>query len=365
MTSAIIHRTVIMCAVAVGCICAAPADAGATVTDIRDCCEIAARELPAVVSDSASFDGMLDTGQFDIYCWERRGAFSPAAGYLRSYAIGYSTNPTVTRSQLRLPDYRWRRTLVHSAYAGGYTFATSLGIRRGMGRNFKIMRLESAYAYDFVAHVWVANQVGRLFSSLTRWAGYDEKTSRRRGAWWGAFGMMTVMEIFNGFVPYVRLDLLDIPANAIGAWLSDGYLDIVDRHPHLQHFTLQFGWKSVDRLVHGKASSRFLGNAWHDYPNGRFGLGYHVGRVQRPWVTVFATYTVNDMDIAELKNCFGVGVELPVVAWASPLIKRVPGGELVESVYSWLDARFMMPFFYIQIFEIDTPAWSDREPFGE
>jgi hypothetical protein len=207
--------------------------------------------------------------------------------------------------------------------------------------------------------------VGLLFTSLNRWAGYPEKSARRRGAWWGAFGMMTFMEIFNGFVPTARLDPLDIPANAIGAWLADGYLDIVDRHPHLRHFSLQFGWKSINRLAYGRESSHFLGNAWHDYPNGRFGLGYHIGSVHRPWVTVFATYTVNSMDISQLRNCFGVGVELPVVAWTSPLIRRVPGGELLVKVYSWLDERFMMPLFYVQIYEIETPAWSRREPFAE
>jgi hypothetical protein len=266
---------------------------------------------------------------------------------------------------MRLPDYRWRRALVNSAYVGGYTFATALGVRNGIGSDFKIIRLESAYAYDFVAHIWVANQVGLLFTSLNRWAGYPEKSARRRGAWWGAFGMMTFMEIFNGFVPTARLDPLDIPANAIGAWLADGYLDIVDRHPHLRHFSLQFGWKSINRLAYGRESSHFLGNAWHDYPNGRFGLGYHIGSVHRPWVTVFATYTVNSMDISQLRNCFGVGVELPVVAWTSPLIRRVPGGELLVKVYSWLDERFMMPLFYVQIYEIETPAWSRREPFAE
>lgn len=290
---------------------------------------------------------------------------SPPTGYFRSYVVSSPDAANVTRQQMSSPDHRWRRALVNTGYLGGYTFAASLGIRRGIGHEFRVIRLESAYAYDFVAHVWVANQVGRLFSSITRWAGYPDKTSRRRGAWLGAFGMMTFMEICNGFVPTARLDPLDIPANAIGAWLADGYIDIVERHPHLLHFTLEFGWKSMDRLLHGKESSRLLGNAWHDYPNGRFGLGYHVGSVDRPWITVFVTYTINSMDIETLRNQFGFGVELPVVAWAAPAIEMLPGGDLIVGLYSWLDERFLMPLFYIQIYEVDTPAWSNRKPFAE
>jgi hypothetical protein len=285
--------------------------------------------------------------------------------YLRRNAASYSITPSVPRSRIAPPDFRWRRALVHTIYAGSYAFAARIGTRHGMQNNFRIMRLESAYAFDLLGHVYCANQLGFLFTSLNRWAGYPEKQSRRRGAWWGAFGMMTFMELLNGYSPGIRLDPLDVPANAFGAWLADGYLDVVKRHPHLEHLTFQYGWKSVDRLVHGKESSRLLGNAWHDYPNGRFGIGYHVGPVRRPWITVFGTYTISSMDVTTMKNQFGVGVELPVVAWTSPLLRRVPGGDAFVWLYSWLDKRFMMPLFYIQLFNLDTPAWSSHPPFEE
>jgi hypothetical protein len=287
------------------------------------------------------------------------------ADYLQQQAAAYSITPTVPKSRIPTNDHGWRRALVHTVYAGGYVFAARIGMRQGMQDDFRIMRLESAYAYDFVGHVYCANQLGFLFTSLNRWAGHSEKESRTRGAWWGAFGMLTFMEVLNGYVPGVRLDPLDIPANAIGAWLADGYLGLVDRHPHLEHFSLQYGWKSMDRLVNGKESSRLLGNAWHDYPNGRFGIGYHVGAVHRPFVTVFGTYTINSMDATKMKNQFGVGVELPVVAWTAPLLRRVPGGDGLVWLYTWLDKRFMMPVFYVQLLEINTPAWSRRSPFEE
>jgi len=288
---------------------------------------------------------------------------SPPQNYLRAAAAPAASLPVPQGQTTAVPALR--RTAVNAVYAGGYALAAQVGTMRGLHGDYKIMRLESAYAYDFIGHIYCANQLGLVFTALNRWAGHSEKSSRRRGAWWGAFGMMSFMEILNGFVPTVRLDPLDIPANAIGAWLADGYLDIVDRHPHLKRFSLQFGWKSLGRVVHGDESSHVLGNAWHDYPNGRFGLGYKIGPAGRPWISVFGTYAVSSMEIEHLKNQFGVGVELPVVAWASPLITIVPGGDAFVSAYSWLDERFMMPLFYVQILEFDTPAWSRRKPFTE
>lgn len=289
----------------------------------------------------------------------------PAPNYLRTRVVVPTFNPAVRPAHIATPQYGWRGSITTAAYVAGYGAGAYIGTPHAMRGDYKVIRLESAYAYDVVAHVYCASQLGVILTSLNRWAGYPEKDSRRRGAWWGAFGIMSFMELINGFVPTVRLDPLDIPANALGAWLADGYLDIVDRHPHLKHFSLQFGWKSVMRVVSDTHSSNVAVNAWHDYANGRFGLGYDVGSVHRPWITVFATYSISSMNIAELKNRFGVGVELPVVAWAAPLIRRVPGGDALVSGYTWLDERLLMPLFYIQLYEYETAAWSSREPFSE
>jgi len=266
---------------------------------------------------------------------------------------------------LSTPNFALRKAITTAAYVAGYGAGAYIGTPHAMRGDYRIIRLETAYAYDVIGHVYCANQLGLILTSLNRWAGYSGRDSRRRGAWWGAFGIMSFMELVNGFVPGVRLDPLDIPANALGAWLADGYLDVVERHPHLEHFSLQFGFKSATRVVSSAHSSNLAANAWHDYANGRFGLGYHVGSVHRPWVTLFATYSISTMDIAHLTNRFGFGVELPVVAWATPLIRHVPGGHTFVRAYSWLDERWLMPLFYIQLYEYDTPAWSDRAPFHE
>ena len=312
---------------------------------------------------SAPLPAIADTSGFASVSTDH----GPAPDYLtrRAYAAGGSLSPAIRTAQLSPPNYGWRRSITNAAYVAGYGAGAYIGTPYAMRADYKVIRLESAYAYDVIGHVYCANQLGLILTSLNRWAGYSEKDSRRRGAWWGAFGIMSFMELINGFVPTVRLDPLDIPSNALGAWLADGYLDIVERHPHLEHFSLQFGFKSVARVVSDTHSSNIAVNAWHDYANGRFGLGYHVGSVRRPWITLFATYSISSMNITQLRNRFGFGVELPVVAWTSPLIRHVPGGDTFVTVYSWLDDRWLMPLFYIQLYEHDTPAWSDRAPFRE
>jgi hypothetical protein len=316
-------------------------------------------EAMAVSSRALRYLPAAAASPHDSTDWQRTRSTGdvPPAGFFRSQSVA----PAAPIAPSTLP----RRMITDVVYVGCYSAAATIGTRQGIGADFKIIRLESAYGYDFVSHIYVANQIGRILTSFNRWAGRPERESRKRGAWWGAFGMMTFMEIFNGFVPEVRLDPLDIPANALGAWLADGYLDVVEKHPRLEHFSLQFGWKSIDRLVSGDHSAHLLGAAWHDYENGRFGLGYRVGPAHRPFITIFATYSISSMNIAQLKNRFGAGVELPVVAWSAPLIRTLPGGNTFVRLYSWLDDRFLMPLFYIQLFEIDTPAWSEREPFTE
>lgn len=270
-----------------------------------------------------------------------------------------------TTTQLERPGFRVRKSALYGMYAGGYAAAWKTGTRHGIQNDFRVMRLESAYGYDFIGHVYATRQMGLIFTSANRWAGLSEDQARRTGVWWGAFGMMTFMEILNGFMPGVRFDPLDIPANFIGAWSADGGLDLAERHPQFQRFSLQFGFQSWSHAFDTSGKRNLSENLWHDYPNGRFGLGYDVGPLARRWMTVFATYEITSMNIATLQNRFGMGVELPVFTWASPFIGRIPGGKGFLSVYDWVDDRILMPVLYIQLFHVDTGPWSQRPPFAE
>ena len=190
-----------------------------------------------MANDSTCFQGganaplpaIADTAAFAYV----RTSQQPAPDYLRTHAAGNSISPAIRPVHLTSPNYGWQRSITNAAYVAGYGAAAYIGTPYAMRANYRVIRLESAYAYDVIGHVYCANQLGLILTSLNRWAGYSEKDSRRRGAWWGAFGIMSFMELINGFVPTVRLDPLDIPANALGAWLADGYIDIVDRHRHL------------------------------------------------------------------------------------------------------------------------------------
>lgn len=270
-----------------------------------------------------------------------------------------------TTAQFERPRSRFRKSVLYGMYAGGYAVASKTGTRHGIQNDFRVIRLESAYGYDLIAHVYATQQMGLIFTSANRWAGLSEDQARRAGVWWGAFGMMTFMEILNGFMPGVRFDPLDIPANFIGAWSADEGLDIAERHPQFQRFSLQFGYQSWSHVFDTSGRRSLSENLWHDYPNGRFGLGYDIGPLERHWITVFATYEISSMNIATLQNRFGMSVELPVFTWASPVIGRIPGGKSFLSVYDWVDDRILMPMFYIQLFHVDTGTWSQRTPFVE
>jgi hypothetical protein len=264
-----------------------------------------------------------------------------------------------------LDDYRSRRMFLNGVYGAAYAAAARIGTRFGLEERYRIVRLESAYAHDFVGHIFATYQIALAMTSLNRWAGYTERQSRNRGVWWGAFTVMAFMEVLNGFMPTVRFDPLDLPANFIGAWLADGGLVLAERYPHLKRFSLQVGFKSLERIAHNQESSNVLGNMWHDYPNNRFGLGYDIGPAGRPWITLFATYSITSMKIKELRNRFGVGVEFNVVGWFSPLIMRIPGGGTFMRAYNWVNDRLMIPYCYVQLFHVDAPPFSSHPPFQE
>jgi len=262
------------------------------------------------------------------------------------------------------PDFSGgRRFMVDALYAVGYATATRVGTRLGIESDFRVVRLESAYMYDLIGHVFAVKNIGHVLTSTNRWAGYDMKESRRRGAWWGAFGMWTYMEALNGFMPTVRLDPLDVPANALGAYLADGGQEVAENNTWLRRVSLQLGYKDINRVL-GDESSMPLGNLWHDYPNGRWGLGVDVGPADAHFFTLFATYSITSTHVATMQNRFGMGLELNVIGWFTPLIEKIPAGSDAMVFYRWVNERFMLPGFYVQLFHFDTGAWSNRDPFG-
>ncbi len=263
------------------------------------------------------------------------------------------------------PVNLWRRGGMVASYAGLYAGATKVGSRFGLESRFKIVRLESAYAYDLVAHVFNVREIANLMTSVGRLGGVSESRARTLGAWVGGFGSLTYMEVINGFMPGVRFDPLDPFANALGAWLATGGRDLAARHPHLQRFSLQFGFKSWSRAFGPAQSNGFLGNFWHDYPNGRFGVGYRVGSMERPVLDLMATYEITSWDLPELRNRFGFGVELQPVAWVTPWLNLAPGGRHLVALFEWFNDRLLVPGLFIELFSFDVAPFSDRDPFLE
>jgi len=285
-----------------------------------------------------------------------------AADYLRAQAVLAKPD-----GEIPVPEGRWRRQglVLNGAYAVGFALSTQMGTRLGLDNDYRIKRLETAYMYDLFAHAYVVKNLGEILGSFHRWAGQSPRQARRRGAWLGAFSMLTYMEVLNGFMPTVRFDPLDVPANAAGAWMADGGQDIVSDYPWLEKVSLQFGYKSVHDLFKSRPRESLVDNTWHDYTNGRWGLGVDVGRGRSIMFTMFLTYELTSMDIATMKNRFGMGVEFPVVGWLAPLIEKAPGGRDFMGVYGWLDRRLLIPGLYLQLFHVDTGPWSDQQPFRE
>jgi len=291
---------------------------------------------------------------------------TPPADFLRDTAAPVPVNPADPRlleEAHKAPAERM--VVVYAAYAAGYASLAHIGTRLGVDGDYQIRRLESAYMYDVFGHVFITRELGLALGSLNRWAGMPDAKARRAGAWYGAFGMQTFEEILNGFMPTARLDLVDIVSNAAGAWWADGGEALRRRSPLFARFSLQYGVKSVRRVFTYQESNNILGGYWHDYVNGRWGIGFDLGPADRRWVTLLATYEITSMDVRTMKNRFGLAVELPVVSWLSPMLRHAPGGAAFLSAYEWVDRRLMLPLFTVQLMTIDTPPFSDRQPFYE
>jgi hypothetical protein len=259
----------------------------------------------------------------------------------------------------------WRKVVATSAHLGMYTVATKVGSRFGLDRRFKVVRLENAYAYDVFAHIWAVNQLSQLFTEVDEWAGMSPRTASRTAAWGTAFGALTYMEIINGFMPNVRFDPADPIANAIGALMATRGPEVVARHPWMERLSFEFGYKDWGRVFGPKQQTGFAGNVWHDYPNGRFAVGYGLGPKRNEWARLFATYEITSFDVEELKNRFGVGLELKPQHWVAPLIRKVPGGSHLLAVTDWFDQRLLLPGLYIQLWTFDTGPFSDQQLFQE
>ena len=246
-----------------------------------------------------------------------------------------------------------------------YGIATHVGMRHLSDGHFKVVRLESAYLYDFVGHAFLVREMGGLASTAQRTAGVPAGQARHDGVWLGAFGSEIYMEILNGFIPGIRFDPLDPVANFAGAMMATKGQDLAARHEWIARMSLQFGYKDWGRAFEPSHDDATLGAIWHDHTNGRFGFGYDIGPFKRPWVTVFASYEITSLQREDLKNRFGMGIELQPFNWFDPWIRKLPGGSLFLEGYDWLNQRILMPVLYIQLFHVDNGPFSDRPPFQE
>ena len=258
-----------------------------------------------------------------------------------------------------------RRMMLAGAYGGLYTGAAKVGARLGLEREFKVARLESAWIVDVFGHIYATRHISRGFAALHRWAGDDPLTARRRGAWYAAFGSLLYMEVINGFMPGVRFDWMDPLANGAGAWLADGGEDFGERHAWTRRLTYEVGYKSWRRVGRPDDQSGAFTRLWHDYPNMRFGVGYGIGPLERPWLRVFTTYGVTSFAIEELRNQFGVGIELAPHHWVAPLVERMPLGGRLLALIDGVDRHVMLPGLYIHLFDVETGPFTGREPFDE
>lgn len=259
----------------------------------------------------------------------------------------------------------WRRVALAGGYAGLYGAAAKVGARLGLEREFEITRLESAWLIDVFGHVYAVRHTARAFAALHRWAGDDERTARRRGAWYAGFGALFYMETINGFMPGVRFDWMDPLANGAGAWLADGGEDFAAEHAWTRRLSFEVGYKSWRRVQRPDDDKGAFTRLWHDYPNMRFGVGYGIGPVERPWVRVFGTYGVTSLELEHLRNQFGLGIELAPHHWIAPLVERLPLGGPLLALIDGIDRHVMIPGLYIHLVDLETGPFSDREPFDE
>lgn len=285
------------------------------------------------------------------------GLTAPGFAETRSAAAGDS-------SRVTLPS-DWGRPLLLGTYASLYGTAAKVGSRLGLEGNFRVHRLESAWALDIVGHVYAVGHVSRLFSRVHRWAGDDARSARRKGAWQAAFGAYFYMETINGFMPGVRFDWVDPISNAAGAAIVSEGPDLAEDHPWLRRLSLELGYKDWSKLTEEDDESGPLTRVWHDYPNQRFGLGYGIGPLDREWMRLFLTYDVTSLEIEDLKNVFGMGLEIKPQNWLAPWIERVPGGGGLLGFVRAIDRHVLLPGLYFQLFTVEVDAFSDREPFTE
>lgn len=257
------------------------------------------------------------------------------------------------------------RSLLVASYGALYSGAAKVGSRLGLERRFRVQRLESAWAIDVFGHVYAVRHVSRLFGRIHRWAGDDPRTARRRGAWQAAFGAYLYMETINGFMPGVRFDWMDPISNAAGATLASEGPEWAREHPWMRRLSLELGYKDWGRLWKPDRDKGALTRVWHDYPNQRFGIGWGLGPLDREWLRVFATYDVTSFQIEELRNVFGVGVELKPHHWLAPWLRALPGGRTLLRGLEFLDRNLLLPGLYVQLWTVDAPPFSDREPFDE
>lgn len=259
----------------------------------------------------------------------------------------------------------WRQMAAWGAHASLYAGATKVGSRFGLERRFEVVRLESAYVYDLVAHVWAVQQLGGLMANVHEWGGMERSRAERMGAWGAAFGSLTYMEFINGFMPGVRFDPLDPVANAAGAAMVTEGPALVRRYPWLRRLSFEFGYKDWGRVFGPEKSSGFAGNVWHDYPNGRFALGWGIGPLESEWARLFVSYQITSFELEELQNQVGLGIELKPHGWIAPWLERLPGGRSVLDFVNWWDRRLLLPGLYVQLATFDLGRFSDREPFHE
>jgi hypothetical protein len=252
-----------------------------------------------------------------------------------------------------------------ATYVALYGMATATGLRYPTDGTFKVKRLETAYAYDLVGHVYVVRELSGIVGGIQRLGGVGARRARNDATWYGVFGSEMYMEFLNGWVPGIRFDPLDPVANVVGALLATSGQDLAARHPWMQRCSLEFGYQDWNKVFGPKRDDAFLGNIWHDHPNGRFGLGYGFGPAKLPWITPFLSYEINSYDIHELKNIFGIGVELHPVNWLDPVLRKVPVLQPFLTAYHWLDDRILMPVTYIQLWQFELPPFSNRTPFQE
>ena len=293
----------------------------------------------------------------------------PAALEVEGRALGGPDfprlHPEPPLSQLHHHPVGGRRLVLGASYAALYGTAAKLGSRLGLERDFQITRLESAWIIDVFGHMYAVRHTARAFAALHRWAGDDPLTARRHGAWTASFGALLYMETINGFMPGVRFDWMDPLANGAGAWLADGGKDFGAAHAWTQRLTFEVGYKSWSRLTKPDDQAGPLTRFWHDYPNTRFGLGYGLGPVERPWLRLFATYGVTSLSIEDLRNQFGMGVELAPHRWIAPWLERLPLGGRLLALVDAIDRHVMLPGLYFHLFDLETGPFTGREPFAE